>query len=54
VCLFTRVLGSGANEEGPDCDQVNADQFCDPEPEGQCSEQDLPQGFEDGKFNTAL
>ena len=32
------------------CEQVNEDQFRDPEPEGQ----DIPEGFEDGKFNPAL
>jgi hypothetical protein len=42
------------NEEGSDRDQVNEDQLCDPEPEGQCFDQDLPQEFEDGKFNPAL
>jgi hypothetical protein len=42
------------NEEGPDCDQANKDQFCDLEPEGQCFDQDLLQGFDDGKFNPAL
>jgi hypothetical protein len=42
------------NEEGPDCDQVNEDQFWDLEPKGQCLDQDLPQGFDDGKFNPAL
>jgi len=31
-------------------EQVNEDQFHDPEPEGQ----DIPEGFEDGKFNPAL
>jgi len=29
------------------CEQVNEDPFHDPEPEGQ----DLPEGYEDGKFN---
>jgi hypothetical protein len=54
VCLFVCVVGHGVNEKGPDCDQVNEDQFCDPEPEGQCLDQDLSQGFDDGKFNPAL
>jgi hypothetical protein len=42
------------NEEVPECDQANEDQFCDPEPEGQCFDQDLPQGFDDGKFDSTL
>jgi hypothetical protein len=54
VCLFVCVVRHEVNEEGPDYDQVNEDQFCDPEPEGQCFDQDLPQGFDDGKFNPAL
>jgi hypothetical protein len=54
VCLFAAVVGHGVNEEGLDCDQANEDQFCDPEPEGQCFDQDLPQGLDDGKFNPAL
>ena len=36
------------------CDPPNEDQFRDPEPEGQCFDQDLPEGFEDGKFSPAL
>jgi hypothetical protein len=54
VCLFVCVLGDGVNEEGPDRDQVNEDQSCDPEPEGQRFDQDFPQGFDDDKFNSAL
>ena len=30
------------------------DQFRDPESEGQYFDQDLPEGFEDGKFNPIL
>jgi hypothetical protein len=36
------------------CEQSNEDQFRDLEPEGQCFDQDLPEGFEDGKFNPIL
>jgi hypothetical protein len=43
-----------SEQEGPDCDQASEDQFGDPEPEGQCFDQDLPQGFEDGKFKPTL
>jgi len=32
-------------------EQVNEDQFRDPEPEGQYLDLDFPEGFEDGKFN---
>ena len=34
-----------ASEQGP---------VPDPEPEGEYLDQDLPEGFEDGKFNPAL
>ena len=54
VCLFACVIDHGVNEGEPAneqyCEQVNEDQFRDPEPEGQ----DLPEGYEDGKFNPAL
>ena len=36
------------------CEQVCEDQYRDPEPEGQYLDQDLPKGFEDGKFNLIL
>jgi hypothetical protein len=42
------------NDEVSDRDQATEDQYCDPEPEGQCSDQDFPQGFDDGMFNPAL
>ena len=39
-------------------DEENAEEFADQyrelEPEGQCREQDFPEGFEDGKFNLIL
>ena len=58
MCLFVRVVDHGVNEEEPVdeqyCEPTNEDQFCDPEPEGQCFDQDLPEGFEDGKFNPIL
>jgi len=38
------------NEGEPVCEQASEDQFRDPEPEGQ----DLPEGYEDGKFNPIL
>ena len=36
------------------CEPENEDQLHDPEPEGKCFDQDLPEGFEDGKFNPIL
>ena len=40
VCLFVCVVDHGVNEgEAVDeqfCKPVNEDQFCDPEPKGQC------------------
>ena len=54
VCLFVCVIDHGVNEGEPAnehyCEQVNEDPFRDPEPEGQ----DIPEGFEDGKFNPIL
>jgi hypothetical protein len=53
-CVFVCVVDHGVNEGEPvdeqDCEQANEGQFCDPEPEGQ----DLPEGYEDGKFNPIL
>ena len=54
VCLFVCVVDLGVNEGEPVnvqyCEQENEDPFRDPEPEGQ----DLPEGYEDGKFNPIL
>ena len=54
VYLFVCAVDLGVNEGEPVDEQyfkpVNEDQFRDPEPEGQ----DLPEGFEDGKFNPIL
>ena len=56
--MFVCVVDHGVNEGEPVdeqyCEQANEDQFHDPEPEGQCFDQDLPEGFEDGKFNPIL
>ena len=58
VCLFVRIVDHGVNEGEPVDEQyrepVNEDQICNPEPEGQHFDQDLPEGFEDGKFNHIL
>ena len=54
VCLFVYVVDHGVNEGEPVneqyCEQVNEDPFHDPELEGQ----DLPEVYEDGKFNPIL
>ena len=51
VCRCTVVaVDHGVTEGEPVDEQVNEDQFRDPEPEGQ----DIPEGFEDGKFNPIL
>ena len=58
VCLFVCVVDHGVNEGGlvdeQHCEQVNEDQYRDPEPEGQYLDQDFPEGFENGKFNLIL
>ena len=52
--LVVYAVDHGVNEgepvNEPYCEQENEDQFRDPEPEGQ----DLPEGYEDGKFNPIL
>ena len=54
VWLFVYAVDHGVNEGEPVdeqyCEQANEDQIYDPEPEGQ----DLPEGYEDGKFNPTL
>ena len=56
--LFVCVVDHGVNEGEPVdeqyCEQANEDQFWDPELEGQYFDQDLPEGFEDGKFDPIL
>ena len=58
MCLFVCVVDHSVNEGEPIdkqyCEPVNEDQSRNPEPEGQCFDQDLPEGFEDGNFNPAL
>ena len=58
MCLFVCVVDHGVNKgEAVDeqyCEPAIKDQFHDPEPEGQCFDQDLPEGFVDGKFNPIL
>ena len=54
VCLFVCAVDHGVNEGEPAneqyCEQVDEDPFHDPEPEAQ----NLPEGYEDGKFNPIL
>ena len=49
---------SRSDREEPVDEQYNEhvceDQYRDPKPEGQYLDQDLPEGFEDGKFNLIL
>ena len=58
MCLFVCIVDHGGNKGEPVdeqyCEQANKDQFCDPEPEGQCFNQDLPEGFEDGSSIPSL
>ena len=58
MCLFERVVDHDVNEGEPVdeqyCEPANEDQFRIPEPEGQCFDQDHPEGFEDDKFNPIL
>ena len=58
MCLLVCVVDHGVNKgelvDEQYCEQANEDQFRDPEPEGQYFDQDLPEGFEDVKFNPAL
>ena len=49
-CAVDRGVNEGEPVNEPYCEQENEDQFHDPEPEGQ----NLPEGFEDGKFNLIL
>ena len=54
VCLFVCNVDHGVNEGEPAneqyCEQVNEDQFHDPD----FPDLDFPDGYEDGKFNPAL
>ena len=54
VCVVDHGVIEGEPVYKQYCEPANEDQFRDPEPEGQCFNQNLPEGFEDGKFNPAL
>ena len=52
-CVFVVcVVDTGVNEGEPVEEFV--EQYREPEPEEPYHEQELPEGFEDGKFNPAL
>ena len=52
MCLFVCAVDAGMNEGEP----VGAfdEQYREPEPEDPYREQELPEGFEDGKSNSIL
>ena len=54
MCVVDHGVNEGEPVDEQYCEQANEDQFCDLEPEGQYFDQDLPEGFEDDKFNPAL
>ena len=58
MCLFVCAVDHRVTEEESVDEQYHEqgceDQYRDPEPEGQYLNQDLPEGFEDGKFNLIL
>ena len=58
MCLFVCAVDHEVTEEEPVDEQyreqVCEDQYRNPEPEGQYLDQDLSEGFEDGKFNLIL
>ena len=55
MCLSVCIIDHGVNEGEPVdeqyCEQVNEDQFRDPEP---YLDQDFPEGLENGKFNLII
>ena len=48
VCVVDHGVNEGEPANEQYCEQVNEDQFRDPDG------QDLPEGYEDGKFNPIL
>ena len=52
MCLFVCAVDHDVNEEEPVEEFV--EQYREPEPEEPYREQELPEGFEDGKFNLIL
>ena len=61
MCLFVCAIDTGVSEgelveefAEQYREQVCEDQYHDPEPEGQCLDQDFPEGFVNSKFNLIL
>ena len=52
MCLFVCTIDTNVNE-GERIEEF-AEQYREPEPEELYREQELPEGFEDGKFNLVL
>ena len=52
MCLFVCVVDDGVNEGEPV--EEFTEQYREPELEELYCEQELPEGFEDGKFNPIL
>ena len=52
MCFFVCAIDTGVNEGEPV--EEFAEQYREPEPEEPYCEQELQEGFEDGKFNPAL
>ena len=52
MCLFVCAVDTGENEE--ELVEEFAEQYCEPELEEPYREQELPKGFEDGKFNLII
>ena len=50
--MFVYAVGTSVNEGEPV--EEFAEQYREPEPEDSYREQELPEGFEDGKFNLIL
>ena len=51
MCLFVCAADTGVTEGEP---VEFTEQYREPEPEEPYRKQELPEGFEDGKFNPAL
>ena len=49
MCLLVCAVDDAVNEE-----EFEEEQYREPEPEDQYREQDLPEGFENGKSNLTL
>ena len=50
--MFVYAIDTGVNKGEPI--EEFTEQYCESEPEELYREQDLPEGFEDGKFNLIL